>query len=188
MVEVLRSYAMPSNWVEVWKTWRKRTISYSRISGGKEMYRHGHTNGKGYRSREYRSWESMIRRCTKPQSPDYKYYGARGITVCPRWLGDTGFINFFADLGPRPSGTSLDRIDNEGNYEPSNCRWADEVTQKRNRRPQNSRGYRITQGGKFSAYYNPRIDGRNVQVHLGIFLTAEEAHRAHMEAKCAERL
>lgn len=100
--------------------------------------RHGHTrdNGKGGRatSPEYRSWKAMLERCRNPNAPNYHLYGGRGITVCDRWLGRDGFVNFLADMGARPKGTSLDRINTDGDYEPGNCRWADAKTQSTNRR------------------------------------------------------
>lgn len=78
----------------------------------------------------YRSWRAMKDRCTKLDHKDYPRWGARGIKVCDRWL--YSFENFYKDMGDRPKGKSLDRINNEGNYEPSNCRWATPMEQSNN--------------------------------------------------------
>lgn len=82
-------------------------------------------------SKEFKAWMSMRRRCRLPSQRSYPLYGGRGIKVCDRW---SEFENFFADMGKCPEGSSLDRIDSNGHYEPLNCRWSDERTQQRNRR------------------------------------------------------
>jgi len=90
---------------------------------------HGQSN-----SVEYQTWYSMRNRCYKPQCKSYKFYGGRGITICDRWLGPNGFANFFADMGKRPRGKSIDRKNVNGNYEPGNCRWATNHIQSLNKR------------------------------------------------------
>ena len=87
--------------------------------------------GNGKQSPAYRSWDAMIQRCTNQKDKRYQDYGGRGITVCPEWLD---FEAFYRDMGDRPAGTSIDKIDNNGNYEPDNCRWATGSEQQRNKR------------------------------------------------------
>jgi hypothetical protein len=87
------------------------------------------------RTKEYYTWQGILRRCLNQQSDHYPDYGGRGIKVCARWQGKGGFIRFIMDVGAKPfAGASLDRIDNEGDYEPGNVRWADAKTQANNRR------------------------------------------------------
>ncbi len=83
------------------------------------------------RSRAYLSWSDMIQRCTNPHNKRWADYGGRGIKVCDRWLSSAQFC---LDMGERPLGMSLDRRDNDGNYEPSNCYWATREQQQNNRR------------------------------------------------------
>lgn len=80
----------------------------------------------------YTTWRGMIDRCYNPNNPYYRSYGGRGIYICDRWKND--FHLFVSDMGERPKNTSIDRINNDGNYEPSNCRWATKKEQQSNRR------------------------------------------------------
>lgn len=80
-------------------------------------------------TRVHRSWMSMRQRCLNSNDKRFGDYGGRGISICERWMS---FENFYADMGPMPDGFSIDRINVNGNYEPSNCRWADHKTQARN--------------------------------------------------------
>lgn len=95
--------------------------------------KHGHCGHQGSRkSPTYGSWMAMKQRCNNPKQRAYKNYGGRGIAVCPAWLHS--FENFLVDMGERPAGMTLDRIDPDGNYEPGNCRWATDSMQRRNKR------------------------------------------------------
>jgi hypothetical protein len=89
-------------------------------------------------TRTYRSYIALRQRCLNPKATAYPNYGGRGITVCDRWCGPKGFQNFLADMGERPRGKTIDRINVNGNYEPGNCRWATNEVQALNRRPRKS--------------------------------------------------
>lgn len=98
----------------------------------RNAFKHGHCSGKK-NSPTFLSYQAMLRRCYHADGYHaFKDYGGRGITVCDRWR--KSFINFLEDMGLRPNGTTLDRLDRNGNYEPSNCRWATAIQQASNRK------------------------------------------------------
>ena len=92
---------------------------------------HGHASRLKGITPTYRTWQAMITRCTNVSVKSYQDYGARGISVCTRWLV---FENFLADMGEKPPGMSIERMDNEKSYEPDNCKWATKIEQARNTR------------------------------------------------------
>jgi FtsK/SpoIIIE family len=100
------------------------------VGPGPAFVKHGHT-ARGKRSPTYNSWRKMRDRCLNPRSDQYADWGGRGITVCDRWAE---FSNFLEDMGERPAGHTLDRIDVDGDYEPGNCRWATAAEQRANQR------------------------------------------------------
>lgn len=97
----------------------------------KEQASKANATHRMFQTATHQSWHAMHTRCRNVKQDSWKYYGARGVTICERWYS---FENFLADMGERPNGLSLDRIDPYGNYEPSNCRWATASEQSRNTR------------------------------------------------------
>lgn len=110
----------------------RRFINGHNSRGNQYNVKHGQKRERVPETPEYRVWKGIIQRCTNPNRASWPYYGGRGITVCDRWR--YSFEDFFEDMGPRPAGMSIDRIDNDGNYEPGNVRWATSKQQVRNRR------------------------------------------------------
>lgn len=107
----------------------------------------------------YHIWTSMRQRCINPKDAAYHKYGGRGIKVCKRW---SKFENFYEDMGPRPKGKSLDRINNSKGYSPSNCRWATHIEQALNTR----QSIKITMGGvtKSAAQWSKTLGAKNALV------------------------
>lgn len=129
--------------------------------------------------REYRSWQSMNTRCNNPNRQEYPRYGGRGIKVCERWAERPYvFSNFYEDMGDRPKGATLDRVDPDGDYCPENCRWTDAYIQSSNRRYV---GYLYIYPDKRNGRFYVRVK-REKNIYNGAFATLEEAIIARNDA------
>ena len=114
----------------VWSVALRAGLTLSCGCRTKFKTKHGH----GHRTPTYISWAGMLSRCRNPRDSHYPDYGGRGIRVTKRWQGRHGFKHFLADVGLRPAGKTLDRINNNGPYTPRNCKWSTPIEQTRNRR------------------------------------------------------
>lgn len=139
------------------------------------------THGKS-KSKLYGIWKAMLDRCENPLNKNYHNYGGRGIKVCDRWKN---IDNFISDVGQQPGKLSLDRIDNEGNYEPSNCRWADRSVQNINKRVSNANKLGI-KGIHFEArtkkYFVQIVLKRKI-TFIGRFSRLEDAIAARLKSE-----
>ena len=154
---------------------RHGTTDLPKVDGRSANKRHGMAG-----TPEYISWSAMLQRCTNPKAKHYENYGGRGIKVCERWLHS--FENFYADMGERPEGKTLHRINVDGDYEPGNCKWATSREQAiRKRLPRNNKsGYRGVHfyRGKWIA----SITSNDEPIYLGRFNNKEEAARMYNQA------
>jgi hypothetical protein len=139
-----------------------------------KLDKHGETG-----SREHNSWMNMHSRCYQRSNNRYIHYGGRGIKVCDRWLGVSGFRNFLEDMGNRPKGMTLDRIDVNGNYTLGNCRWATPSVQQFNIRRNHVTGIeQISQNS-----WRATITLNYKKIRLGCYKTKQQAIEARLRAE-----
>jgi hypothetical protein len=129
-------------------------------------------------SQEYRAWQNMKNRCYNKNTKEYKHYGGRGISVCPLWK--KSFINFYKDIGKKPyPNYTLDRINNDGNYEPSNCRWVSMSIQQRNQRKRENKTSLYYGVNNQKGTYVARIRVMNKSIYLGRYKDEDIAAQAY---------
>lgn len=128
----------------------------------------------------YISWQKMLSRCYDPNNSEYHRYGNQGISVCKRWQGKYGFVNFQNDMGNRPKGKTLDRKNNNKGYYPKNCRWATPQEQAQNRKTRKRKNY-YWDSRRQKWVSEIKINGK--KKYLGSFNKEKDAEQTSLEAK-----
>jgi len=143
--------------------------------------KHGHSTRKKTSS-TYSSWKAMKNRCLNLSHKAYNSYGGRGIFICSNWINS--FEQFLKDMGERPEGYTLDRINVDGNYEPANCRWATKEVQQMNmvRRKNKTSIYKGVSFNKDKQKWKSCINYNKKQIHIGYFSSEIEAAKSYNEA------
>lgn len=131
-------------------------------------------------TRTYKTWEMMIQRCTNPKFDGFHRYGGRGITVCEEWKD---FVNFFTDMGERPEGMTLDRVDVDRGYYRENCKWSNQTEQMYNKRPSRVDTRTGVHFHKGANKWAASIQYRNKSYHLGLFEKYEDAVSSREQAE-----
>lgn len=154
-------------------------------NAGKLSKRHGKSRyADGTIRPEFNAWVGIKTRCYNKNRPEYERYGGRGIKVCGRWLDS--FENFYDDMGERPTDDhSIDRIDNDEDYSPENCRWATHEQQSRNQRlrKDNNTGIRGVRYYKRDKMYHANISINGKNMNLGKFESFSDAAKARVDAE-----
>jgi hypothetical protein len=135
------------------------------------------------KTRTYHSWRGMKERCSNPNHKDYHLYGGKGIKVCKEWVNS--YSTFLTDMGERPDEKTLDRIDSDKDYNKSNCRWADQLTQCRNQniRKDNKSGCKGVSKKKTDKKWCVRISTKEKRIHIGYFENLDDAIKARKDAE-----
>lgn len=150
-------------------------LEEKRINTGVRLSKilHGH-HKRGFTTKTYKTWGDMKSRCHNPKATGYAWYGGKGIKVCKKWEDFTGFLE---DMGEKPEGLTLDRIDGSKDYSPENCRWATWSQQASNKKPSGISRYRGVYLKKYKngSRWNAQIRINRKTIHIGNFTTEEEA-------------
>lgn len=150
----------------------------------KELLIKRNTSHNMSKSAPYRTWRAMKNRCYNKKHPQYHDYGGRGVAVCDRWLNS--FENFYSDMGDKPTSQhSIDKIDNNGNYEPKNCRWATATQQVRNQRisKRNTSGFTGVSFQTSTKKWRADIKVSEAHIYLGSFDNLEDACKARKDGE-----